>query len=84
MKSIPVASSVSKLRLKICINSEQNGQILKETWWYKFYDMCLLIQIDKGALLKPSLREAFKKNCNKCYIWADPPPIVTKNTMYFF
>ena len=35
-----------------------------------------------------SLREAFikkkKKNCNKCYIGSDPPPIVTNNTMYFF
>ena len=25
-----------------------------------------------------------KKNCDKCHIGFDPPPNVTKNTMYFF
>ena len=35
----------------------------------------------KSALGTPSKNN--KKKCNKCYIRYDPPPNVTKNTMYF-
>ena len=61
----------------------------KESFCYVLCMEKLILKWKHEIFLKiDQLREAFKKknkkNCNKCYIGSDPPPIVTKNTMYFF